>query len=147
MTKSSGYTRDLTHNEIKHLNLKYEKLMKRTRGGFLSREVKERLLHITNWEVGITSDEIYKYFYEIREHVKTAIGEFQLLCDVLTEKELRIIFGTKEQRSQAEDTYPITLLLSSLLPSMLSADILRESLNQSKRSIESAKIDLIHQKD
>lgn len=123
MTKSSSYSRDLTKKEIKDIQAKYAPHMKRTRKGFLERPVKERLLHITNWKEETTNEEIYRYFYEIREHAKSAIDDFRLLCDILTESQLQEIFAREEihevkqfQLKIRETVYPISLLLKSILP-------------------------------
>jgi hypothetical protein len=128
------YTRKLTKKEIGDLNDKYASHVKRTRGGFLPRKKLMRLLHHTNWEQGSirkytgtigTDQEVFgggdetaltKYFYEIREHAQAAIDDFRLLSDVLTEKELRAIFGKKIDEMNKMPVYPISLLLESLLP-------------------------------
>ena len=122
MTKSSGYTRDSTQKEIKELQVKHSPHMQRTRGGFLSKSVKERLLHITNWSEGTSNYDLHQYFYEIREHAKSALGDMHLLCDTLTELQLEQIFGTKEIFDIKSDRvftlaqYPISNLLEAIIP-------------------------------
>lgn len=91
------YQRKLSKPEIKDLQERHAIHMKRSRGGFLERPVKQRLLHATNWEEETGDIEISKYFYEIREHAKTAFGELLLLCDVLTEKQIKEIFQFKAE--------------------------------------------------
>ena len=135
MTKASSYLRDLTQNEINDLQKKYEKHLRRTRGGFLENPVKERLLRITNWEEDVSNDAIYQYFYDVREHTKTAIGEMQLLCDVLNEEQLQMIFGTKQDKPLAEPLYPIVEVLSSLIPTRIQTDDTRDQINMLKREI------------
>ncbi|MDE1726095.1 MAG: hypothetical protein KGH89_02370 [Thaumarchaeota archaeon] len=107
MTKSSGYSRDLTKKEIKDLQLKYSSQLKRTRKGFIEVPVKQRLLHITNWEEGTTRDDVHRYFYEIREHAESALGDFLLLCDTLTEKQIKDIFEFKA-KGELKDKLSVT---------------------------------------
>jgi len=109
------YLRELTEKEIKDLRAKYKKHVKSTRDGFLNTRIKQMFLHITNWESKISDREIYDYFYEIRERTKSAIIDMQILCDVLSEKQLQTIFGTKEYKPKAEDLYPIMEVLNSLI--------------------------------
>ena len=109
------YLRDLTEKEIEDLKAKYKKHVKATRDGFLNTRIKRMFLHITNWESKISDREIYDYFYEIRERTKSAIMDMQILCDVLSEKQLQTIFGTKEYKPKAEDLYPIMEVLNSLI--------------------------------
>jgi len=92
-----GYQRTMSKSEIKELQEKYLIHMKRSRGGFLERPVKQRLLHVTNWEEETDDTDISKYFYEVREHAKTAFEEFLLLCDVLTESQIKDIFQFKAE--------------------------------------------------
>lgn len=113
MVKSSDYTRELTAKEIKLLQGKYNNHLNRTRKGFLERPMVERLLHITNWKRDTTDQDIYQYFYEIREHVKTALVDLQLICETLHEDQLQEIFGKNDATSI---TYPITNVLKSLIP-------------------------------
>lgn len=114
MAKTSDYTRDLSKKEIKDLQAKYTPYLKRSqRSGFLPTETKKRLLHLTNWKQDTSNQEIYQFFSNIREHTLSGMMDLQLLCSTLNEKELERIFGTKPT---AQDEYPITKVLSSLLP-------------------------------
>lgn len=90
--------------------------MKRSRGGFLSTEKRQRLLHITNWPEETQEDEIYRYFYDIREHAKAAIDDFRLLSEVLNEEEFQKIFGEKMVDDQNRERYPISVLFEVLIP-------------------------------
>lgn len=128
MANSSDYTRTLTRNQIKDLQEKYEPVLKRSRGGFLEIPVKEKLLHITNWEKTVTSREVSQYFYEIREHAKTALNDLGLLCDVLNEEQLQLIFGKNSLPSSSKSEYPISNVLSTLIPERLQINDLEKRL-------------------
>lgn len=95
MVDSSKYLRDISKKEIAELQAKFDIHMKRTKSGFLERPVKERLLHKKRLEEYTKDDEVYDFYYKIREHTKTAFGDFMLLCDVLTENQLQEIFEFK----------------------------------------------------
>lgn len=97
MVESSNYLRDLSKNEIAGLQTKYDIHMKRTKSGFLERPVKEKLLRKKRWSEYTQDDEVYDFFYKIREHAKTALGDLMLLCDVLTDSQLREIFEFKTE--------------------------------------------------
>lgn len=94
--------------------------MKRSRGGFLEMPVKERLLRKTNWKKDASNKEISDYFYEIREHAKSALLDLHLLCDTLSESQLKEIFGTEEILFPRKDQftfsqYPISNLMQAIL--------------------------------
>jgi hypothetical protein len=116
MTKSSGYTRDLTDKRIKDLKTRYQLHKKRSRNGFLSTHTRERLLHITNWSEDTEVRDIYQFFYDIREHAKAAIDDFRLLSDVLTEKEFQQLLGQKIVDRNNIERYPISILFDVLIP-------------------------------
>lgn len=92
MSKTSTYTRDLSKNQIKELKEKYSDHLSRTRQGFLSMPVKQRLLKIKKMEREMTNEEKQRYFYDIREHAKTAFGDFLLLMDTLQDSQIKEIF-------------------------------------------------------
>ncbi len=116
LVKSSDYTRDLSKQEIKDLQVKYIPFLKRSvRSGCIPTEMKKRLLHTTNWKEE-SNQEIYQFFSDIREHALTGLMDLQLLCDTLNEKELKRIFGTKPM---ATEDYPITKVILSLLPTKI----------------------------
>jgi hypothetical protein len=116
LTKSSGYTRDLTEGEIKDLKARYQAHMKRSRSGFLSTQKRQRLLHITNWPEETQESEVHQFFYDIREHAKAAIDDFRLLSEVLSEKEFEQIFGEKIVEPDNRERYPISVLFEVLIP-------------------------------
>lgn len=102
MVDSSKYLRDLTKNEINELSLKYFIHMKRAKAGFLERPVKERLLRKTRWSEYTQDSDVYDFFYKIREHARTGIGDLLLLCDTLTETQLKEIFITQPTKEQLD---------------------------------------------
>ncbi|MGI0057172.1 MAG: hypothetical protein ACREAK_07340 [Nitrosarchaeum sp.] len=112
--KSREYLRELNQSEIKDLKEKYEAHLKPPRDGFLNKKQKELLLRFSNLPRGTTDRYIYDLFYEVRERAQSALIDLQLLCEVLNEKELQTIFGTKPM---ATADFPITKVLSSMLPS------------------------------
>lgn len=93
--KIREYLRKLSKKEIEELQLKYEIHIKRSRGGFLERPIKEKLLRYKKLDQYATTDDISKDFWEIREHAKTAIGDLLLLTDTLTESQLKEILLTQ----------------------------------------------------
>lgn len=92
MIKSSNYTRELTKKEIGTLQARYEGYCKRKRRGFLSTNEKEKLLRIKKWQ-DADDQEIYQFFYDIRESAITAFSDFLLLCETLNEKQIIEIFS------------------------------------------------------
>lgn len=142
MLESRRYLRELNETERKWLKTYYESHLPRK--GFLTPNQKKRLLGIKRRERGTPDSD---FWYKMKRRVQNVIIDLQMISDVTSEMQLEEIFGEKISRPKGEDVYPMTLVLSSLLPSMLSAEILKESVNQSRRSLESAKIDLINQKN
>lgn len=103
MSKTSTYTRDLSTTQIKELKEKYSDHLNRSRQGFLSMPVKQRLLKIKKMEREFTNEEKQRYFYDIREHAKSAFGDFLLLMDTLQDSQIKEIFegnnlSTKEMQ-------------------------------------------------
>jgi hypothetical protein len=136
MLESRRYLRELDETEREWLKTYYESHLHRK--GFLTPNQKKRLLGIKRRERGTPDSD---FWYKMKHHVQNVIIDLKMISDVASEKQLQEIFGEKISMPKSEDVYPITLVLSSLLPSMLSADILRESVNQLRSNIESAKID------
>lgn len=136
MSESRKYLRELNETERKWLKTYYESHLHRK--GFLSPNQKKRLLGIKRKERGTPDSD---FWYKIKHHVQNSIIDLKMISDVASEKQLQEIFGEKISMPRSEDVYPIMLVLSSLLPSMLSEDILKESIRQTRASIESAKID------
>lgn len=135
-SKIREYLRIISTQDKPNLNKLYKTRKNTRRNGFLTLDHVERLTGNKRWERDTSNDDISKYFSEIREKAYAAFLDFEILCSVLTESQLEKIF-TKSDK----DVYPISEVLSSLLPIKSSAYILRESINQLKNTIESAKID------
>ncbi|CUR52045.1 protein of unknown function [Nitrosotalea devaniterrae] len=144
MVKYREYSRELTPKELENLKKRYSNHLKSAHGGFLTDKQRKRLLGMKKKEQGTPDSD---FWWRIRESTHDAIIDMKMICDIANEKELQEIFGTKQIKKQPNDKYPITEVLSSLLPSMLSEEILNERVNQTKRAIENAKIDLSHNKD
>jgi hypothetical protein len=87
--ESSTYIRKLTKNEISSLQRRYEHHYNRTRQGFLSRKVIEILLRKRHFQ---RSENKSQFFYDIREHAKSAFGDFMLLIETLDDSQLKEIF-------------------------------------------------------
>jgi hypothetical protein len=102
MNKSGLYTRDLSKKEIQSLQRKYTGYLKRSRQGFLSNNNKMILLKYKKWGEGTDSDDIYRFFYEIREKAFTAFSDLMLLCDTLSEDQIKEIFNIEPNISNKE---------------------------------------------
>lgn len=119
MVDSSRYLRDLAKSDLAELRLKYALHMKRTKSGFLEKPVKERLLGNKRWEEYSNDDDVYDFFYKIREHARTALGDFMLISDILSESQLKDIFCTEVQKEELDkvghnpDHRPLNRLLQS----------------------------------
>ncbi len=107
-----SYLRELNQKEIKLLNKEYKKYVKPRNLGFLTVKQKELLLHLKHWEQETDKGDLSNFFFDIREKAKTAMKDFELLCDVLTEEQLELIFG----KSKIEEQSLFSKLLSKLLP-------------------------------
>ncbi len=142
MSESRQYLRELNEIERKWLKTYYESHLYKK--GFLSQNQKKRLLGIKRKERGTPDSD---FWYKIKHHVQNSILDLKMISDVASEKQLQEIFGEKISMPKSEDAYPIMLVLSSLLPSMLSEEILKESIRQTRGSIASAKIDQSRNKD
>lgn len=90
--KSSTYVRELSIKQIKDLQNKYSDYLKNTRQGFLSMPTKKKLLKIKHFEKQDKSSDQSGIFYDIREHAKTAFGDFLLLFDTLSDEQIKQIF-------------------------------------------------------
>lgn len=128
MRKSSKYTLDWDKKKIKQLQGQFAPYVTRTRAGFLPTEAKKRLLYLTHWKEGTTDQEVYQFFYDIRERSLAAMKDFQLLCQRLNEEQLEMIFARKDvfsiidsKKKITSTTYPITELMKSLIPHPLFA--------------------------
>jgi hypothetical protein len=110
------HLKKLSEQDIKKLQEKYSTHLQRTRIGFLTTAVRKRLLHLENWPEDTNTDDIYQYFYDLREHAKAAIDDFRLLSDVLKEKEFERIFGEKIIDKEKGERYPISAFFEILVP-------------------------------
>lgn len=144
MIKYREYSRELSSKEMDNLRKRYSEHLKSSLGGFLSDKQRKRLLGLKKKEQGTPDSD---FWWRIKQSTHDAIIDMKMICDIASEKELQEIFGTKQIRKQPNDKYPITEVLSSLLPPMLSEDILKERVDQTKSAIASAKIDLDHNKN
>lgn len=122
----------------------YSEHLKSSHGGFLSDKQRKRLLRMKKKERETPDSD---FWWRIKESTRDTMMDMKLICDVASEQQLQEIFGEKISSSKTDDVYPITLVLSSLLPNTQTADILRQTIIQLENSIESAKIDLVNQKD
>lgn len=91
--KYRSYLREMNQKRIDSLNIEYKDSVKPRNSGFLSTKDKEKILHIRNWEQETNEDDLYNFFFDIREKAKSAIKDFELLCDTLTEDQLEKTFG------------------------------------------------------
>ncbi len=87
------YLRDLNKKEIKSLNSEYKEFVKPRNSGFLTTKDKEKFLHLKNWEKETNTDDLSNFFFDIRAKAKSAMKDFELICDVLTEEQLEMVFG------------------------------------------------------
>jgi len=106
------YLRDLNQKGLKSLNSEYEEFVKPRNLGFLTTKHKEKLLRLRKWEQETDEGDVSNFFFDIREKAKSAMKDFELLCDLLTEEQLEMIFGkTKENKKPL-----FSKLLVKLLP-------------------------------
>lgn len=145
-TKSREYIRELSSKEIDDLKERYKHHIKPIRKGFLNTDDKNILLQISRWSPHTADREVYDFFYDVRERAKSALLDLQILCDTLNEEQLQHIFGTK-QKLPTKDKFPITEVLSSLLPSKFSMEATRQFIADLENQIASAKIDRDNNKD
>jgi hypothetical protein len=138
MSESRLYTRELNDTERKWLKTYYEQHLHRK--GFLTAKQKKRLLGLKRRERGTPDSD---FWYKLKHRVQNVVVDLKLICDVASERQLQEMFGEKiRMHEKTLDVYPMALVLISLLPSMLSADILKENVSQTRKSLESARIDL-----
>ena len=104
------YLRDLTPKDKISLKRKYYDENVHKRPGFLSPNQRKFLLKIKNKPQSTT---IYDFFYTLRENAKSSLNDLNLLTEVLTEDQLKEIFGIEEGMTESE----FSKLLESLLPS------------------------------
>jgi len=106
------YLRDLNQKGLESLNSEYEEFVKPRNLGFLTTKHKEKLLRLRKWEQETDEGDVSNFFFDIREKAKSAMKDFELLCDLLTEEQLEMIFGkTKENKKPL-----FSKLLVKLLP-------------------------------
>lgn len=114
MSKSRKYLREMSLGNAKTAQKAYKFHMKPHRDGFLGKNHKQKILRLKKWRE--TSDrEVFDFFYDIRERAKSALIDFNMLCEFLSEDQLKSIFT--EQKKGVVGYYPLTLFLSALLPS------------------------------
>jgi len=113
-TISRKYLRDLSKGNIKTAQKAYKFHIKPHRDGFLGKNHKEKILRLKKWREA-SDREVYDFFYDIRERARSALIDFQMLCEFLNEGQLQAIFT--EQKKDVVGYYPLTLFLSALLPS------------------------------
>jgi len=109
---SRKYLRDLSTGSVRTAQRAYKFHLKPKRDGFLGKNHKQRILRLKKWREASDRD-VYDFFYDIRERAKSALIDFQFLCEFLTEEQLKVIFAEKEKTA---GIYPLTLFLSALLP-------------------------------
>lgn len=136
MTKYREYARELTAKELNDLKTRYSEHLKLARGGFLSDKQRKRLLGIKKKERETPDSD---FWWRIKESIQDSMIDMKLVCDIASEKQLQEIFGSTMKGKEFRDTYPLTVVLSSLLPSMLPLDILKESIDSTKQVIKNTK--------
>jgi hypothetical protein len=119
--KNSKYLRDLTRKQIENINTKFVKYGKTKRNGFLTFSQKEILLRKKNLNQNRIENTNSDNFSQIRAKTASAMVDFQLLFDMLSENQLETIFGKKDETTPRNpdliySTYPISILFESLLP-------------------------------
>ena len=115
------YLRKLSKEDSNRLKNKAKTRIKNRRNGFLTKDHVEKLSGITKFERGAHEGELSKYFFEIREKSHSALIDFQILCDSLTEEQLEEIFTKRTEtkfsgKSFVHTRYSITELMDSLIP-------------------------------
>src|SRR5690348_992672 len=119
MVKYREYSRELTPKQVEDLRNRYSEHLKRARGGFLTDKQRKRLLGLKKKEKGTPDAD---FWWRIKGSTRDALIDLKLICDISNEKELQKVFGIQHAESRSKDTFPITELLSSLLPSMRSEE-------------------------
>jgi len=137
MAKHREYSRELSPEQLEELKNRYSEHLKSSHGGFLSDKQRKRLLGLKKKEEGTPDSD---FWWRIKGSTRDAIMDMKLICDIASEKELQEIFGTKNSK-QSKDVYPITEVLSSLLPSTISIETTRKFIEDMENQIASAKID------
>ena len=112
MGKNSKYLRDLTRKQIENINTKFVKYGKTKRNGFLTFSQKEILLRKKNLNQNRIENTNSDNFSQIRAKTASAMVDFQLLFDMLSENQLETIFGKKDETTPRNpdliySTYPI----------------------------------------
>ena len=106
------YLRDLNQKGLKSLNSEYEEFVKPRNLGFLTTKHKEKLLRLRKWEQETDEGDVSNFFFDIREKAKSAMKDFELICDILTEEQLEMIFG----KTKNDEKSLFSELLAKLLP-------------------------------
>ena len=106
------YLRDLNQKRLESLNSEYEEFVKPRNSGFLTTKDKEKLLRVKNWEQETVEADVYNFFFDIRAKAKSAMKDFELLCDILTEEQLEMTYG--KTKGNKESLF--SKLLVKLLP-------------------------------
>ncbi len=120
------YLRIIPQDEKKRLQNKAKQRLELRRNGFLTKDQVEKLSGLKKWERR-TNRDLSKYFSEVRAKSESALLDFKILFDALTEMELERIL-TKTTTAELPKgkfsftSYPITELLASLLPHPLYAE-------------------------
>jgi hypothetical protein len=122
--KNSKYLRDLTRKQIEDINKKYEKYLKDVnpqRNGFLTNSQKNLLLRKKNLEQNKAQNTNSDNFSQIREKTRSALVDFQLLFDTMSENQLKVLFGNEDEQTPRNPklmygSYPLSILFESLLP-------------------------------
>jgi len=110
--KYSMYLRELKKNDLKSLNREYKEFIHPRNSGVLTTLDKKKLLRLKNWEQETNEDDLSNFFFDIRAKAKSAMKDFELLCDVLTEEQLEMIFG----KIKNDEKSLFSELLAKLLP-------------------------------
>ena len=119
---SHEYLRELKSKEINDLKKKFSDHIKPRKNGFLTRKLREKLLRISKHTE--SNRENYDNPYEIREHAKSAMRDFQLIIETLTDDRIKEIFkkdflSDEEQKRKPEINSKDEIEFFQNLPSIL----------------------------
>lgn len=117
MVNYRQYRRDLNPQQYKNLSKEYEFHLKRSRGGFLTTQARERFLKIRKGEKSYNEaerqDAEADFWYRLKNSARDAIVDLRLICDISSEDVLKDIFAAKDERNRF---FQLQVFLRKLFP-------------------------------
>jgi len=112
----ADYRRKLSKEDHKNIVRKYKKHRDANGGIFVSR-TRRRLLGIKDEKSGLFREDTSDFWSDVRNNVKTALTDLQLICEVANQDQLKEMFSLVSYSSRKSD--PTKVSLANVMEALL----------------------------